>query len=74
MISHASLHRVLRAEVSFPGGQKAAAKRLGVSAQYLNDVLNGRREFGHAILQGLGYRRVVMYKRDTNARRSDGRR
>jgi transcriptional regulator with XRE-family HTH domain len=44
------------------GSQKAAAKRLGVSEQYLCDVLKGRREPGKKLLDALGYRRVVVYE------------
>ena len=65
MLNEASLKAVLRAEVERDGGQKAAAKRLGVSAQFLCDVLHGRRGLTARLLRGLGYRRVVMYERDT---------
>ena len=39
------------------------AKRLGISPQYLSDVLNERRQPGKKILDGLGLRRVVTYQR-----------
>ena len=44
------------------GTQKAAAERLGVSQQYLSDVLNEAREPGPLILAGLGIERVVTYR------------
>ena len=44
------------------GTQKNAAKNLGVSPAYLNDVLLGRREPGAAILRNFGLRRVVSYE------------
>ena len=45
------------------GSQKALAAKLGVSAPYLGDVLNGRKEPGPAILEPLGLERVVSYRR-----------
>lgn len=44
------------------GTQKAAAEKLGVSQQYLSDVLNESREPGPLILAGLGIERVVTYR------------
>lgn len=44
------------------GTQKAAAEKLGVSQQYLSDVLNEAREPGPLILSGLGIERVVIYR------------
>lgn len=38
------------------------ARTLGVSPQYLHDVLNGKREPGPSILQGLGVQKVVSYR------------
>jgi hypothetical protein len=46
------------------GGQKVWAERNGVSAAYVCDVLQGRREPGDSICAGLGLRRVVMYVYD----------
>ena len=43
------------------GGQKAWAEKNGVSAAYISDVLNARREPGEAILRGLGLRKIVRY-------------
>ena len=63
VIDEESLANILYREASSRGGQKAAAKRLGVSAQYLCDVLHGRRAMGAALLRGLGYKRVIMYER-----------
>jgi hypothetical protein len=39
------------------------AREIGVSPQYLHDVLNGRRGVGDRILAYLGYERVVSYRR-----------
>lgn len=42
--------------------QQAVASALGVSPQYLCDVLKGRREVGPAILDSLNLEKVVTYK------------
>lgn len=49
--------------VTTAGSQKAAARNLKVSPQYLSDVLNGRREPGKSILNALGYEKRVTYHR-----------
>lgn len=54
---------LIRLEVEAHGSQKALAKRLGVSEQYLTDVLKRRREPGEKILKPLGFKRVVTYER-----------
>lgn len=43
--------------------QKELAIELGVSPQYLSDVLNERKEPGSGILDPLGLERVVTYRR-----------
>jgi hypothetical protein len=45
------------------GGKAALAAQWGVSAQYVADVLNGRRDPGKSILKALGYERVVLYRK-----------
>lgn len=64
MLSERSVLLLLHSETRQPGGQKAAARRLGVSAQLLCDVIHGRRALSAKLLRGLGYKRVVMYERD----------
>lgn len=43
--------------------QTAWAKKHGVSAAYVSDVLAGRREPGKLILDALGLERVTSYRR-----------
>ena len=43
--------------------QKAAAAALGISPQYLNDILRCRREPGKKVLAALGYERLVFYRK-----------
>lgn len=43
--------------------QKGCALKAGVSLQFLNDVLRGRREPSGALLEWLGFERVVTYRK-----------
>lgn len=45
------------------GGQKAYAKKIGVSLQYLHDFLKSRRSLGPSILKALRLKKVVRYER-----------
>jgi hypothetical protein len=51
----------LRGMVRGVGSQKEVAKLLGVSAQYVCDVLAGRREVSEKLGRALGYQRVVSF-------------
>jgi hypothetical protein len=55
-------YTVLRKLVKECGSQKAAARKLRISAQYLNDVLQGRREMSEALASKLGFKRVVTFR------------
>lgn len=46
------------------GSQKAAAAKLGVSPQFLHDVLNGRREAGQKLASAMGLKRIIKYVQD----------
>lgn len=54
---------LLRRECDALGGQKRWADTHGVSAAYVNDVLQRRREPGHRILDGLGLEVCKVYVR-----------
>jgi transcriptional regulator with XRE-family HTH domain len=43
--------------------QRQVADDLGVSAQYLTDVLKDRRAPGKKILDGLGLERLIIYRK-----------
>ena len=63
-MTHAELLDYLRERAGQERGGKAAlAKELGISRQYLNDVLSGYREPGKKVLDALGLERVVTYAR-----------
>ena len=54
---------LLLREVEKAGGSQAeAAKRLGISAAYLHDMLNGRRTPGKKVLRKLKLKRVVSFE------------
>lgn len=61
MLTRVELFALLRKSCSDAGGQSAWAEMHGVSASYLSDVVNSRREPGDKILAGLGLRKVVRY-------------
>lgn len=56
-----AFEQILTRFIERAGSQRAAAQQLGVSAQYLCDVLKGRRAPGSKILEPLGLKRVVGY-------------
>ena len=55
------VRRLLR-EHTDVASQKHWAAEAGVSAAYVNDVLQGRREPGQAICDALGIERIVTYR------------
>lgn len=54
--------RRLAAVIARTGSQKAAARELGVSAAYLNDVVRGRRAMSARLARALGLERVTIYR------------
>ncbi len=54
--------RELRALIATHGSQLSVARELGVSAAYLNDILQGRRAAGPKVLKKLGLKRVTRYE------------
>lgn len=52
---------ILKRETDKAGSQKAYAAAIGVSAQYLSEVLAGTRAPGEKILKALGLRKIVVY-------------
>lgn len=54
-------YEALRTLVRELGSQKAAAKKLGFTPSFINDVLQGRREMTEALAVKLGFKRVVTF-------------
>jgi DNA-binding transcriptional regulator YdaS (Cro superfamily) len=48
------------------------ARKHNISPAYVNDVINGRREPGPAILEALGIERVVSYRPKPPASEGEG--
>ncbi len=61
MITEARLIEMLQVNAKL-SNQKEVANQLGISPQYLNDILNHRRYPGEKVCRALGLRRVVMYE------------
>lgn len=51
----------LRGEVARHLTYKLAAEHLGISAQFLTDVLQGRRAISQRLAQALGYERQSLF-------------
>jgi DNA-binding transcriptional regulator YdaS (Cro superfamily) len=56
------IRAVLIAAVKKQGTAKAVATQLGISAQYLSDIITGHREVSDPVARKLGYRRVVTFE------------
>jgi hypothetical protein len=61
MLSSEQVRERLKTACEEAGSQAAWAREHGMSAAYLHDVINGRRNVGKAILRALGLERVVRY-------------
>lgn len=55
--------RTLRTIVDRQGSQVNAARFLGISPQYLSDILRQHREPSCRVLETIGFERVVSYRR-----------
>lgn len=62
MLSTEQVRKRLKAACEDAGSQAEWARRHGMSAAYLHDVINGRRGLGHAILEALGLERVIQFR------------
>ncbi len=62
MITDAEIRATLASFVTAHGSQMAASKALGVSQTHVCNVVGHQRPIGTKILQGLGFRKVVMYE------------
>lgn len=60
--SISEVRALLQKNADAHGQAKLYAKHIGVSPQYLNDVLRGRREPGKKMLRALGLDKVVFYR------------
>lgn len=51
---------------------KQAATALGISQQYLSDLINGKREISAQVAEKLGYRKIVRYQKLSDKERGEG--
>jgi helix-turn-helix protein len=72
-LTKGDLLKLLRRKADEAGEQQILAKELGVSPQYLSDVLNEKREPGDSILIPLGLHRVVVYEKPLFTEKIDDR-
>lgn len=62
-IDLADIYALMRKAIADAGGQSAWAARVGVSPQYVSDVVNGRRDPAARMLAAVGVKRVTVYRR-----------
>lgn len=55
--------KIIRQSIEASGGLREQARRWGVSAAYLSDIMNGRRNPGKKILSHLGLEPTVKITR-----------
>lgn len=63
LLDETSLRDILRDACAEAGSQQAWADQHELSTSYVTDVLRGRRGFGQAILDALGYERIIGFKK-----------
>ena len=61
MISEVELIEYLKRIIS-ESSQLEIANQIGISPQYLNDIINFRRSPGPKVYQALNLKRVIMYE------------
>lgn len=57
------MRSMLRSALSAAGSQKELAKRIGITPQFLNDMLNDRRAITGKALSYLGFEQITVYYR-----------
>ena len=67
MTDLADLYADLRRACDAAGGQSEWARRHGISAQYVSDVVNARKGPGPKIYRALQWKKTVIYQRSNQA-------
>ncbi len=57
------LIEIVKDQIKTFGSQKAFAAHCKISAAYLNDFLQNRREPGEKILTALGFTKIIYYEK-----------
>jgi hypothetical protein len=63
--SNADLIAIVKARINYETTERDIANEFGISASYLSDFLQGKRDAGPAILKALGFDEQPFYKRTT---------
>lgn len=58
------IYDALEALINKHGSKTAAAISLGISSQYLNDILHFRRSVSERVGRALGFRRMIIWIKD----------
>ncbi len=62
-ISNEEAIELIKKIIEKEGAQYKAAKKLGISAAYLSDILKNRRAISDKVSKKLGYERITTYKK-----------
>lgn len=65
MLTQDGIIAYLRSILELHGTQRDLAARVGVSEQYLSDILSGRRDVSDEFAQKIGFRRMIRFARIT---------
>jgi hypothetical protein len=60
------MHNMVLAEIETLGSQKAFAKEVGISTQFMNDIVHCRRDIPQSVLEYLGYTKKTYFERDAD--------
>ena len=55
--------KFLKTEADIAGSQAIFAKQCKVSAPYLSDVINGKREAADRLCAAIGFERIIIYRK-----------
>lgn len=72
MLSEQDVIARLRAAVSEAGGQRAFARKVGLTPAYVNDMLRGRRAIAEKVLDVLSIERIVVHTVTYREKRDEG--
>jgi len=61
MITQNDLRNILRHRCEAAGSQRKFAREIGFSAQFVCDVLQGRRHISSELAEKIGYRRKIVF-------------
>lgn len=61
-ISQDAIITMLISKCQERGKKKGLAEQIGVSPQYVTDILKGRRDISSEVAEKLGYRKLVLFE------------